>query len=267
MTLLDPTERTRAGVQQQTALTGAAAPQPKTVLDASWRDFVFAEVWTRPGLDRRSRLWIAMAGAACTPGPPEILDGYIRGALTLGEVELTELREGALHLAVYAGWPCGASWDAAITRVAEELKLPPAPIPSIRADPWDPAVRISEGTENFTTIMTSPPGPPMGAAYFDAGILNFVFGEMWMRPGLDQRARRWITLVGVANSSTHIPVYTHTHAAMASGDATAEEMHEFVLQFAVHCGWPKGSVMLSVVFEMADRVARGLPWTDNLPSR
>ena len=31
-------------------------------------------------------------------------------------------------------------------------------------------------------------------------INNFVFGEMWGREGLDQRSRRWLTLVGVAES-------------------------------------------------------------------
>ena len=42
------------------------------------------------------------------------------------------------------------------------------------------------------------PGPSPSAPHFECGVLNFVFGEMWSRPGLDQRAHRWLTLVGVA---------------------------------------------------------------------
>jgi 4-carboxymuconolactone decarboxylase len=118
MSLLDPKERTQRGVEQQTRLTGAPAPEPQTVWQATWRDYIYAEVWTRPGLDLRSKFWISMAGAACSPGPTEILDNYVRGALTTGEVTLSELREGALHLAVYAGWSRGGAWDAAMASSA-----------------------------------------------------------------------------------------------------------------------------------------------------
>jgi 4-carboxymuconolactone decarboxylase len=83
---------------------------------------------------------------------------------------------------------------------------------------------------------------------------------MWMRPGLDQRARRWITLVGVADSSANTPIRTHTYAAMASGNATVEEMQEFVLQYAVHGSWPKASYIQGVVSEMGERVQKGLPY-------
>ena len=104
------------------------------------------------------------------------------------------------------------------------------------------------------------PGPPPVVAYFDAGILNFVFGEMWNRPGLDERARRFVTLVGVAESTTDIPIRSHFHAAMASGNCTAGELHEFVLQYAIHAGWPKASAVQGVVFEMAQKVAEGRPF-------
>lgn len=259
MTLLDPQQRTATGIQQQTELTGAVAPQPITLFQSAWRDFIFAEVWTRPGLDRRSRYFISIAGAACEGGRADVIDGYIRGALTTAEITLAELREAALHIAVYGGWSAGAALDAAITRVQDELGLLPAEIPPIRAEAWDPAQRIADGKAGFEAVMIFP-GPQPVAPYFEAGILNFVFGEMWMRPGLDQRARRWITMVGVANSSSSTPIRTHTYAAMKSGNASIAEMHEFVLQYAIHGGWPRASVMQSVVYEMAKLVAEGLPF-------
>ena len=85
---------------------------------------------------------------------------------------------------------------------------------------------------------------------------------MWMRPGLDQRARRWVTLVGVADSSSSTPIRTHTYAAMASGNATVEEMQEFVLQYAIHGSWPKASVMQAAVIEMGERVTKGFRTSD-----
>jgi 4-carboxymuconolactone decarboxylase len=255
----DPAERARTGMRQQAELLGASAPEPGTLFEASWRDYVFAEVWTRPGLDRRSRYLISIAGAACEGGRPDVLDGYVRGALKLGELSLVELREAALHLAVYAGWSRGAALDAAVTRAANELGLPPAELAPIRERSWDPQQRLAEGADNFTSVMIFPSPQPV-TPYFEGGILNFVFGEMWMRPGLDQRARRWVTLVGVADSSSSTPIRTHTYAAMASGNATVQEMQEFVLQYAIHGGWPKASVMQAVVIEMGERVTKGLPY-------
>jgi 4-carboxymuconolactone decarboxylase len=160
---------------------------------------------------------------------------------------------------VYAGWSSGTAIDAAVTRVATELGLPEADYAPIRATPWDPQQRIAEGAANFAAVMTFPSPPPV-TPYFEGGILNFVFGEMWMRPGLDQRARRWVTMVGVANSSSTIPIRTHTYAAMASGNATVQEMQEFVLQYALHAGWPRASVMQGVVIEMGGRITKGLPY-------
>jgi hypothetical protein len=53
MTLLDPKARTARGIQQQTTLLAKPAPEPATLFESSWRDFIFVEVWTRPGLDLR----------------------------------------------------------------------------------------------------------------------------------------------------------------------------------------------------------------------
>jgi 4-carboxymuconolactone decarboxylase len=259
VSLLDPAERTRAGIKNQTDLLGAPAPAPRTLLEASWRDYVFAEVWTRAGLDRRSRFLISIASATCEGARPDVLDGYIRGALTLGELSLLELREAALHFAVYGGWSRAVGFDTAVTRVANELGLPPVDCPPIRDQPWEPAQRIAEGAANFKAVMVMPSPPPI-TPYFEGGILNFVFGELWMRPGLDQRARRWVTLTCVADSGATTPIRSHTYAAMASGNATLPEMQEFVLHYGIHGSWPKASVMQSVVFEMGQRVAKGLPF-------
>ena len=258
MTLLDPAIRTATGIARRTELTGAPAPEPATPLDASWRDYIYAEVWTRPGLDLRSRFLISMAGAA-SARDAVAAERYVHGALYKKELTLAELREAALHVAVYSGWSTGQVLDDAITRAAAALGLDAASFPPIRAEPWDPAVRHTEGQANFKTVMCFG-GPPPRTAYFEGGIVNFVFGEMWMRPGLDQRARRWLTLVGVCDSAASTPIRSHIWAAMASGNATADEMYEFVLQYAIHAGWPKGSVAQSAVMEQSDRVAKGLPF-------
>ena len=258
MSLLDPAERTARGARLRAEVTGVAADAPATPVQASWRDYVYAEIWSRPGLDRRSRFLIAM-GSAATAGDGPATEGYARGALATAEVTLSELREAALHVAVYSGWTAGGILDAAITSAAEAFGLPPAPFAPIRAEPWDPATRHAEGAASFQQHMLFG-GPPPQTAYFEGGILNFVFGEMWNRAGLDERSRRWLTLVGVGFSGAGTPIRSHVWSAMASGNASREEMLEFVLHYAVHAGWPRGSVMQGAVLEQAARVEKGLPF-------
>lgn len=259
MSRIDTKARSALGEKTRNECLATTSVTPQTLFDASWRDYLFAEVWPRAGLDRRSRYFIAIATATCSGASRDVVDGYIRGALSTLEISLSELREAALHLAVYAGWGRGRILDDAVTRVAGRLGLPASTYEPIQRETWDKQRRLDIGQKNFTDVMVFP-APPPATPYFEAGIINFVFAEMWRRPALDERSRRWVTLACVADSSSTTPIRTHTYAAMASGNATLAEMQEFVLQYAVDGGWPKASVMQAVVFEMGKRVADGLPY-------
>jgi len=109
-----------------------------------------------------------------------------------------------------------------------------------------------DGTVTFGT--QTPPLP------FLEAISGHVFGEIWTRPGLDQRSRRWLTLVGVAESNREVPMKTHFYAALTSGNCTVAELHEFVLHYASLGGWHKASSVLALVFEMAAKIEKGLSW-------
>jgi 4-carboxymuconolactone decarboxylase len=259
MSLMDHKARSERGQALQAEVCAEVVAAATTPFEESLRDFVYAEVWSRPGLDRRARYLVSLAGAVLAGADAELVEGYARGALHGGHLSLRELREAALHLAVYGGWSRGRQLDRAVTAAAGALGLPAADCPAIRGEDWDPEARTREGMAEFTSVMTFP-GGPSATPYLEA-INNFVFGEMWQRyDGLDQRSRRWITLVGVCESSTETPIKSHIHAAMASGNCKPDEMQEFVLQYGIHAGWPKASIVQSVVIEMSRKVADGLPW-------
>jgi 4-carboxymuconolactone decarboxylase len=259
MALLDPKERTQRGLSVQAEVLGHAPPEPLSLFQESSRDFVYAEVWSSTALDRRARYLIALAGSVVTSADDETFDTYVQGALKSGELTVTELREAALHMGPYGGWPKAKRLDDAITRAAQKLGLPKGDTAPIRAEAWDPEVRDKEGAAEFIKVMTSPSGPPV--VPYLRNIHNFVFGEMWCRRALDERSRRWLTLVGVCDSTVEIPIKSHVHAAMGSGNCTAVEMHEFVAQFAVHCGWPKASIVQSALFEMIKKLEAGQSWS------
>jgi 4-carboxymuconolactone decarboxylase len=62
-------------------------------LDSSWRDFIFAEIWSRPELDLRSRYLITIPSAASADTPTELLAGNLRGALQQAGVPVDGQRQ------------------------------------------------------------------------------------------------------------------------------------------------------------------------------
>jgi 4-carboxymuconolactone decarboxylase len=114
----DPDRGARGDATAQ-ALLGVEAIVPTTPYRAAGRDFVFSEIWDRPGLDRRSRLWITLA-CVCAARSPIAIHTYVRAALRSGEITMAELREFALHFSVFQGFPKGAEVDAALDAIETE---------------------------------------------------------------------------------------------------------------------------------------------------
>lgn len=69
-----------------------------------WADeFVFGEVWGRPGLDFETRMLVAITSLA-TQGKGALLRNYAHGALQAG-ISARKIHEALVELVVYAGFP------------------------------------------------------------------------------------------------------------------------------------------------------------------
>lgn len=82
-------------------------------------EFCWGEIWTRPGLDRRSRS-ILNLGMISALNRPEELAGHIRGAIHNG-VTKEEIRECLLQVAVYVGMPAGLGSFKVAREVFKEM--------------------------------------------------------------------------------------------------------------------------------------------------
>lgn len=101
----------------------ARAEANKTVFDADFQQFitesVWGDVWSRPGLDLRTRQMITM-GMLAALGRHEELAAHI-GATRHTGVTPDEVKEIFLHVAVYAGAPAANSAFALAKRVYQEM--------------------------------------------------------------------------------------------------------------------------------------------------
>lgn len=88
-------------------------------------DHLFADVWARPYLTLRDRR-LATLGVTAMLGRRDLVETQLRGALANDEFTDDQLRELALHLHHYAGWPNGTT----IMAVTEELIAERSPGPA-----------------------------------------------------------------------------------------------------------------------------------------
>ncbi|BBX44290.1 4-carboxymuconolactone decarboxylase [Mycobacterium cookii] len=82
-------------------------------------EFAWGTVWTRPGLDRRSRSMITLT-ALTARGHHEELALHIRGALRNG-LTRDEIKEVLLQAAVYCGVPDANSAFRVVQRTLDEI--------------------------------------------------------------------------------------------------------------------------------------------------
>ncbi len=84
-------------------------------------DHLFANIWTRPGLTIRDRR-LLLLGALTAQGAPDIAEIQIEAALKNEELDEQQLREIALFLCHYVGWPLGSKLDNAVGSVLQRRK-------------------------------------------------------------------------------------------------------------------------------------------------
>jgi 4-carboxymuconolactone decarboxylase len=108
---MDDGERHRQGMEVRRAVLGDAhvdaAVARTTPTTADFQDFItryaWGDIWSRPGLDRRTRSCITIAMLVALQHENE-LAMHLRAALRVGVTD-AEIREILLQAAIYAGVP------------------------------------------------------------------------------------------------------------------------------------------------------------------
>ena len=223
-------------------------PVPESALDAAERDQLFGGVWSRPGLSIRDRRFVTIVCVSAAVDPAA-MDAHVYAALTSGDLTIEQMNELTLHFAVYCGWPRASQLEMTVRtqwqRMHDERGEPVPPFRRLGVDDLgtiDPVQRIGEGIKCFQAVNLIE-APSQDSPYFYAGILNFVFGHLWLRPGLTRRERRLITIPCVAASDAIGPIWSHVTSALGSGDVSYAEMQELTIHFQAYSGTPRARVL------------------------
>lgn len=79
-------------------------------------EHLFGTIWTRPELSMRDRRLLTLSAVA-TQGLSDVVEIQAASALNNGELTEDELREIAIFLTHYIGWPKGQKIDAIVEKV------------------------------------------------------------------------------------------------------------------------------------------------------
>ena len=86
---------------------------------------------------------------------------------------------------------------------------------------------------------------PLNAEFQDL-ITRYVWGEIWTRPGLDERTRRVLVIGTMVALGRWEEFALHVRAAIVEGGFSADDIKEVILQQAVYCGVPAANHALGV---------------------
>jgi 4-carboxymuconolactone decarboxylase len=69
-------------------------------------------------------------------------------------------------------------------------------------------------------------------------ISRYAWGEIWTRPGLDDRTRRLLVLASMIALGRWEEFKLHVRAAITEGGITKNDIKEVIMQQAIYCGVP-----------------------------
>lgn len=81
-------------------------------------------------------------------------------------------------------------------------------------------------------------------------ISRYAWGEIWTRPGLDDRTRRFIVIATTIALGRWEEYRLHVRAAITQGGVTKSDIKEVIMQQAIYAGVPAANT----AFHMAEEV-------------
>ncbi|MEU9102641.1 carboxymuconolactone decarboxylase family protein [Streptomyces sp. NPDC048361] len=201
--------------------------------------FGYGDVIARPGLTLRQRQ-IATVGALAAMGnaAPQ-LRFHIDGALNVG-VAPAEIVELLIHTAVYAGFPAALNGITAAREVFEsraDTKIAPVDTAPLDGDRYERGLaKLAEvdGHAGDQVVASMRDIAPDLTRY----IVEFAFGDIYARPGLDLKSRELASVAMCTALGTAAPqLRVHIHGLLNVG-GTREEVVEVITQMAGYAGFP-----------------------------
>ncbi|CCE94773.1 Uncharacterized protein YJR111C [Sinorhizobium fredii HH103] len=227
---------------------------PSPDLDRLTIEFAHGEIWNRPGLALKDRELATLAMVIAIGNLDSTVRFHVEACLRTGwtRAEITEL---LIQMTVYIGWPKALMAVGPALAVFAEVEKPgglAAPssageaIAGQRTQAETDDARFNRGVAAMGEISQAS-GEAVVNAFRDIApdlgryILEFSYGDVFSRPGLDLKSRELAAVAALTTRGTNAdetPLKVHVEAALNTG-ATKEEVTEAILHMLPYAGFSR----------------------------
>ena len=200
-------------------------------LEAYSKDGLFKTVWADEALSTRDRALVTLAALITRQDAP-MLKSHVKLALDAG-VTPTEISETVTHLAFYTGWGNAIAASEAIAPVFEASGITVDDLPPVNPD----LLPLDKEAEAARQKSVQSRYGDVSQGVVDA-TEDFLFRDLWLRPGLEPRDRSLVTVAGLIAAGQPEQMTFHLNRAMDNG-LTQDEAGAMLSQLAFYAGWPK----------------------------
>ena len=202
-----------------------------------WRvtgEACFGVIWNRPGLtlEQRSMSTISVISALRRD---DNLKGHVESGLDVG-FSPAEIVEMIIQIFFYVGAPIGTTALAVANSVFEEkgLNVEPIRVFDIHEDPE--AMRERGRAKRLEVLGEVRPGSGLPVDQeWDQYLLEYQWGSVWTRPGLDTISRMVCTLSVLPLVGTNRSLRDHIRGALRIG-MTEEQINEIFFHLTFYTG-------------------------------
>jgi 4-carboxymuconolactone decarboxylase len=207
-------------------------------LEQYTQDRLYGAVWSRPGLNRRDRSLITVA-ALIARGEAPALTYHADQAIENG-VKPSEISETITHLAYYSGWGRAMAAIGPVSEVFAKRGIGPDQLPTVNPTPLplDEKAEAARSTNVGNQFGSVAPGLVQYTT-------DYLFRDLWLRPGLAPRDRSLVTVAALISSGQVEQITFHLNRAMDNG-LTEEQAAEVITHLAFYAGWPNAMSALPV---------------------
>jgi 4-carboxymuconolactone decarboxylase len=225
-------------------------PEPAPGIEGFVTEAVYGGIWARPGLDPKERMICALTALAQMQRLPQ-LRRYAAAALDLG-LEPRAIQEIAVQCGLYGGIPIAENALEAVNAAFAErgLALPSEPLAEVPLQALETRGRElmedlhgARGREGYAA-----PDNDMTAPLYRIAI-QYGYGALWFRPGLDRRGRMLCALAAFTVLRLDGTLRKFAQSALNVG-LTREEVREAVMQTAPYGGFPVALTALAALDEV-----------------
>jgi 4-carboxymuconolactone decarboxylase len=114
----------RKGLDKMKEVYGWDMPNLPGDYFALTADHLFADIWSRPGLSMRDKRIMTLSVVTAL-GLPDLAEIQVSAALHNQEMTAEELREMAIFITHYVGFPLGSTFNSVVEKVVAKRKKAP----------------------------------------------------------------------------------------------------------------------------------------------